>query len=111
MKLVTAIIKPFRIDDVREALCDIGVQGMTVTEVRGFSRHDVATRYRGAEHVLDFIPALRLEAGVGDALVERVIETIERAARTGKSGDGKILVTPIEQVIRIRTGETGEEAL
>ncbi|MBE0475414.1 P-II family nitrogen regulator [Rhodoferax sp.] len=112
MKLVTAIIKPFKLDEVREALSGIGVQGITVTEVKGFGRQKGHTElYRGAEYVVDFLPKVKVEAAVADDLLERVIETIEGAARTGKIGDGKIFVTPIEQVIRIRTGETGVEAL
>jgi nitrogen regulatory protein P-II 2 len=112
MKLVTAIIKPFKLDEVREALSGIGVQGITVTEVKGFGRQKGHTElYRGAEYVVDFLPKVKVEAAVADELVESVIETIEAAARTGKIGDGKIFVTPIEQVIRIRTGETGVEAL
>jgi len=112
MKLVTAIIKPFKLDEVREALSDIGVQGITVTEVKGFGRQKGHTElYRGAEYVVDFLPKLRLEAAVPDALVDQVIDAIEAAARTGKIGDGKIFVFPLEQVIRIRTGETGKDAL
>ncbi|MCM2342540.1 P-II family nitrogen regulator [Rhodoferax sp.] len=112
MKLVTAIIKPFKLDEVREALSGIGVQGITVTEVKGFGRQKGHTElYRGAEYVVDFLPKVKVEAAVADELVESVIETIESAARTGKIGDGKIFVSPIEQVIRIRTGETGVEAL
>jgi len=112
MKLVTAIIKPFKLDEVREALSGIGVQGITVTEVKGFGRQKCHTeRYRGAEYVVGFLPKVKVEAAVADDLLERVIETIEGAARTGKIGDGKIFVTPVEQVIRIRTGETGVEAL
>ncbi|CAB5684397.1 Nitrogen regulatory protein P-II 1 [Delftia tsuruhatensis] len=112
MKLVTAIIKPFKLDEVREALSDIGVQGITVTEVKGFGRQKGHTElYRGAEYVVDFLPKLRLEAAVPDALVDRVIDAIEAAARTGKIGDGKIFVLPIEQAVRIRTGETGDSAL
>ena len=112
MKLVTAIIKPFKLDEVREALSSIGVQGITVTEVKGFGRQKGHTElYRGAEYVVDFLPKVKVEAAVADELVESVIETIESAARTGKIGDGKIFVSPIEQVIRIRTGETGVEAL
>ena len=112
MKLVTAIIKPFKLDEVREALSDIGVQGITVTEVKGFGRQKGHTElYRGAEYVVDFLPKLRLEAAVPDALVDQVIEAIEGAARTGKIGDGKIFVLPIEQAVRIRTGETGDSAL
>ncbi|MEY4139146.1 MAG: hypothetical protein RLZZ371_1328 [Pseudomonadota bacterium] len=112
MKLVTAIIKPFKLDEVREALSGIGVQGITVTEVKGFGRQKGHTElYRGAEYVVDFLPKVKVEAAVADDLVESVIETIEGAARTGKIGDGKIFVTTVEQVIRIRTGETGVEAL
>jgi nitrogen regulatory protein P-II 2 len=112
MKLITAIIKPFKLDEVREALSAIGVQGITVTEVKGFGRQKGHTElYRGAEYVVDFLPKVRLEAAVSDALVEQAIEAIELAARTGKIGDGKIFVTTVEQVVRIRTGETGESAL
>jgi nitrogen regulatory protein P-II 2 len=112
MKLVTAIIKPFKLDEVREALSTIGVQGITVTEVKGFGRQKGHTElYRGAEYVVDFLPKVKIEAAISDELVERVIEAIEDAARTGKIGDGKIFVTAIEQVVRIRTGETGKEAL
>ena len=112
MKMVTAIIKPFKLDEVREALSGIGVQGITVTEVKGFGRQKGHTElYRGAEYVVDFLPKVKVEAAVDDAIVERVIEAIEAAARTGKIGDGKIFVTAIEQVVRIRTGETGKDAL
>ena len=112
MKLVTAIVKPFKLDEVREALSTIGVQGMTVTEVKGFGRQKGHTElYRGAEYVVDFLPKVKIEAAVDDAIVEQVVETIEAAARTGKIGDGKIFVTALEQVLRIRTGETGKEAL
>ena len=112
MKMVTAIIKPFKLDEVREALSDIGVQGITVTEVKGFGRQKGHTElYRGAEYVVDFLPKVKIEAALDDAIVERAIEAIEAAARTGKIGDGKIFVSPLEQVIRIRTGETGNEAL
>ena len=112
MKLITAIIKPFKLDEVREALSAIGVQGITVTEVKGFGRQKGHTElYRGAEYVVDFLPKVRLEAAVSDALVEQAIEAIEVAARTGKIGDGKIFVTTVEQVVRNRTGETGESAL
>jgi nitrogen regulatory protein P-II 2 len=112
MKLVTAIIKPFKLDEVREALSGIGVQGITVTEVKGFGRQKGHTElYRGAEYVVDFLPKVKIEAAVSDDLVERVIEAIESGARTGKIGDGKIFVYDLEQVIRIRTGETGGEAL
>lgn len=112
MKLVTAIIKPFKLDEVRTALSAIGVQGITVTEVKGFGRQKGHTElYRGAEYVVDFLPKVRLETAVSDALVEQVIESIEGAARTGKIGDGKIFVAPLEQVVRIRTGESGDSAL
>ncbi|SER76062.1 P-II family nitrogen regulator [Giesbergeria anulus] len=112
MKMVTAIIKPFKLDEVREALSDIGVQGITVTEVKGFGRQKGHTElYRGAEYVVDFLPKVKLEAAIAEDLVERVIEVIETAARTGKIGDGKIFVSPLEQVVRIRTGENGPEAL
>ena len=112
MKLVTAIVKPFRLDDVRNALGEVGIQGMTVSEVKGFGRQRGHTElYRGAEYVVDFLPKAKIEIAVSDDLVERVIEAIVDAARTGKVGDGKIFVTPIEQVRRIRTGETGDSAL
>ena len=112
MKLVTAIIKPFKLDEVREALSAIGVQGITVTEVKGFGRQKGHTElYRGAEYVVDFLPKVKIEAAVDDAIVDRVIEAVEAAARTGKIGDGKIFVSPLEQVVRIRTGETGKDAL
>ena len=112
MKLITAIIKPFKLDEVREALSAIGVQGITVTEVKGFGRHKGHTElYRGAEYVVDFLPKVKIEAAVKDDIVDQVIEAIEKSASTGKIGDGKIFVFPLEQVIRIRTGETGEEAL
>ncbi len=112
MKMVTAIIKPFKLDEVREALSNIGVQGITVTEVKGFGRQKGHTElYRGAEYVVDFLPKVKIEAAVDDGIVDRVIEAIESAARTGKIGDGKIFVTPLEQVLRIRTGETGKDAL
>jgi nitrogen regulatory protein P-II 2 len=112
MKLVTAIIKPFKLDEVREALSSLGVQGITVTEVKGFGRQKGHTElYRGAEYVVDFLPKVKVEAAVAADLVERVIEAIEGAARTGKIGDGKIFVYSIEQVVRIRTGETGAQAL
>jgi nitrogen regulatory protein P-II 2 len=112
MKLVTAIIKPFKLDDVREALGGIGVQGVTVTEVKGFGRQKGHTElYRGAEYVVDFLPKVRLDIAVDEAMVEAVIDAITSVARTGKIGDGKIFVTPLEQVIRIRTGETGSEAV
>ena len=112
MKMVTAIIKPFKLDEVREALSDIGVHGITVTEVKGFGRQKGHTElYRGAEYVVDFLPKVKIEAAVADDLVDRTIESIEGAARTGKIGDGKIFVAPLEQVIRIRTGETGPDAI
>ena len=112
MKLVTAIIKPFKLDEVREALAACGVQGITVTEVKGFGRQKGHTElYRGAEYVVDFLPKVKVEAAISDALVDQVIEAIEKSASTGKIGDGKIFVTDLEQVIRIRTGETGEAAL
>ena len=112
MKMVTAIVKPFKLDEVREALSAIGVQGVTVTEVKGFGRQKGHTElYRGAEYVVDFLPKVKLEAAVDDQIVERVIEAIEAAARTGKIGDGKIFVAALEQVVRIRTGETGKDAL
>ncbi len=112
MKLVTAIVKPFKLDDVREALSDIGVQGITVTEVKGFGRQKGHTElYRGAEYVVDFLPKVKIEVAVADAAVDQVIEAITKSANTGKIGDGKIFVSSLEQVIRIRTGETGEEAI
>jgi nitrogen regulatory protein P-II 2 len=112
MKLVTAIIKPFKLDDVREALSDIGVKGITVTEVKGFGRQKGHTElYRGAEYVVDFLPKVKLEAGVDDGLLDQTIEAISKAANTGKIGDGKIFVSNLEDVIRIRTGESGPEAL
>ena len=112
MKLVTAIIKPFKLDEVRQALSDLGIRGITVTEVKGFGRQKGHTElYRGAEYVVDFLPKVKVEAAVEASQVELVIEAIENAARTGKIGDGKIFVTVLEQVVRIRTGETGPEAL
>lgn len=112
MKLVSAIIKPFKLDDVREALSDIGVQGITVTEVKGFGRQKGHTElYRGAEYVVDFLPKVKLEAAVDDNMVDQVVDAITSVANTGKIGDGKIFVSPLEQVIRIRTGETGPEAV
>jgi len=112
MKLISAIIKPFKLDDVREALSEIGVQGITVTEVKGFGRQKGHTElYRGAEYVVDFLPKVKLDVAVDDDIVEQVIESIRNAANTGKIGDGKIFVYPVEQVIRIRTGESGPEAL
>ena len=112
MKLVTAIIKPFKLDEVREALSGIGVQGITVTEVKGFGRQKGHTElYRGAEYVVDFLPKVKIEAAVRTDILDQVIETIEKAASTGKIGDGKIFVFDLEQVVRIRTGETGADAL
>ena len=112
MKLVTAIIKPFKLDEVREALSAIGVQGITVTEVKGFGRQKGHTElYRGAEYVVDFLPKVKVEAAVVDELVDQAVEAIENAARTGKIGDGKIFVFDLEQVVRIRTGETGATAI
>lgn len=112
MKLVSAIIKPFKLDDVREVLSEIGVQGITVTEVKGFGRQKGHTElYRGAEYVVDFLPKVKIEVAIPDDLLEPVIEAISNAANTGKIGDGKIFVTHLEQAIRIRTGETGIDAL
>jgi len=112
MKFVTAIIKPFKLDEVREALSAIGVQGITVTEVKGFGRQKGHTElYRGAEYVVDFLPKVKIEAAITNDLLDRVIEAVEKAANTGKIGDGKIFVFDLEQVVRIRTGETGADAL
>ncbi|HUQ52663.1 MAG TPA: P-II family nitrogen regulator [Gammaproteobacteria bacterium] len=112
MKLITAVVKPFRLDDVRNALAEVGVQGMTVTEVKGFGRQRGHTElYRGAEYVVDFLPKVKVEVAVTDELVERVIEAIIGAAKTGKVGDGKIFVTELTAVYRIRTGETGDQAI
>ncbi len=112
MKLVTAIIKPFKLDDVRESLSEIGVTGITVTEVKGFGRQKGHTElYRGAEYVVDFLPKVKLEVAINDDLTEQVIEALSKAANTGKIGDGKIFVYPLEQAVRIRTGESGPEAL
>ena len=112
MKLVTAIIKPFKLDDVREALSEIGVQGITVTEVKGFGRQKGHTElYRGAEYVVDFLPKVKLEVAIDDGMLDQVIESITKSANTGKIGDGKIFVYPLEQAIRIRTGESGPDAL
>ena len=112
MKLITAIVKPFKLDDVREALSEIGVQGITVTEVKGFGRQKGHTElYRGAEYVVDFLPKVKIEVAVAEGVVEQTIEAITKAANTGKIGDGKVFVTGMEQVIRIRTGETGEDAI
>jgi nitrogen regulatory protein P-II 2 len=112
MKLITAIIKPFKLDDVREALSEIGVQGITVTEVKGFGRQKGHTElYRGAEYVVDFLPKVKVEVATTDDLVDQAIEAITKAANTGKIGDGKIFVTSLEQIIRIRTGESGADAV
>ena len=112
MKLITAVIKPFKLDDVREALADIGVQGITVTEVKGFGRQKGHTElYRGAEYVVDFLPKIKLEIAVGQDMVDSIVKAITKAAATGKIGDGKIFISSLDEVIRIRTGETGEEAL
>ncbi|MEX0386879.1 MULTISPECIES: P-II family nitrogen regulator [Spiribacter] len=112
MKLITAIIKPFKLDDVRESLSEIGVQGVTVTEVKGFGRQKGHTElYRGAEYVVDFLPKMKVEVVLEDGLVERATEAISKAANTGKIGDGKIFVSPVEQAVRIRTGETDKDAL
>ncbi len=112
MKLIVAIIKPFKLDDVREALSEIGVQGMTVTEVKGFGRQKGHTElYRGAEYVVDFLPKLKIEIAVADEHVDKVVEAILQAARTGKIGDGKIFISPLDEVIRIRTSETGPDAV
>jgi len=112
MKFVTAIIKPFKLDDVRDALAEVGVQGVTVTEVKGFGRQKGHTElYRGAEYVVDFLPKVKLEVAIDSKQLDRVIEAIVKAARTDKIGDGKIFVTDLEQVTRIRTGETGKDAL
>ncbi len=112
MKLVTAVIKPFKLDDVRESLSEIGVQGITVTEVKGFGRQKGHTElYRGAEYVVDFLPKVKIEVAIGDEMLDRVIEAISKAANTGKIGDGKIFVVALEQAIRIRTGETGTDAI
>ena len=112
MKLVTAIIKPFKLDEVREGLSEVGITGLTVTETKGFGRQKGHTElYRGAEYVVDFLPKIRVEVAVADEQVEPVIEAIIKAARTGKIGDGKIFVTPLDEVVRIRTGEQGDEAL
>ncbi|MDG2271779.1 MAG: P-II family nitrogen regulator [Halioglobus sp.] len=112
MKLITAIVKPFKLDDVREALSEIGVQGITVTEVKGFGRQKGHTElYRGAEYVVDFLPKVKIEVAVAGDAVEQTLEAITTAANTGKIGDGKVFVSELEQVIRIRTGETGEDAI
>ncbi|MBT3011001.1 MAG: P-II family nitrogen regulator [Candidatus Thiodiazotropha sp. (ex Lucina aurantia)] len=112
MKMVSAIIKPFKLDDVREALSEVGVAGITVTEVKGFGRQKGHTElYRGAEYVVDFLPKIKVEIAVDNDIVDQVVEAISNAAKTGKIGDGKIFVTDVEQVVRVRTGETGPEAL
>ncbi len=112
MKLITAVIKPFKLDDVREALSEVGVQGMTVTEVKGFGRQKGHTElYRGAEYVVDFLPKVKIEAAIDDALQDQVIEAISKSANTGKVGDGKIFVAALEEAVRIRTGETGPGAV
>ncbi|RLA22358.1 MAG: P-II family nitrogen regulator [Gammaproteobacteria bacterium] len=112
MKLITAIVKPFKLDDVREALSDIGVSGVTVTEVKGFGRQKGHTElYRGAEYVVDFLPKVKLEIAISEEMVEQAIEAIVSGAKTGKIGDGKIFVSPLEEVVRIRTGETGPDAI
>ena len=112
MKLITAIIKPFKLDDVRESLSEIGVQGMTVTEVKGFGRQKGHTElYRGAEYVVDFLPKVKIEVAVDDGLLDQCLEAIAKAANTGKVGDGKIFVFSVEEVVRIRTGETGTDAV
>jgi nitrogen regulatory protein P-II 2 len=112
MKLITAVVKPFKLDDVREALADVGVQGITVSEVKGFGRQKGHTElYRGAEYVVDFLPKVKLEIAIDDAQVDAVVEAITKSAQTGKIGDGKIFITTLEEVIRIRTGETGSDAV
>ena len=112
MKMVVAIIKPFKLDEVKEALNEIGIQGITVSEVKGFGRQKGHTElYRGAEYVVDFIPKIKMEIIASDDIVSKVVETIEQAAKTGRIGDGKIFVTSVDEVVRIRTGERGEEAL
>ena len=112
MKMVMAVIKPFKLDDVRESLTALGVEGLTVTEVKGFGRQKGHTElYRGAEYVVDFLPKVKIEVAASDDLLDQVIESIAKAANTGKIGDGKIFVTPLEQAIRIRTGETGTDAI
>jgi nitrogen regulatory protein P-II 2 len=112
MKLITALVKPFKLDEVREALSEIGVQGLTVTEVKGYGRQKGHTElYRGAEYVVEFVPKVKIEAAVADSLVDATLEAITKSANTGKIGDGKIFVATLEQIIRIRTGESGEEAI
>lgn len=112
MKLITAVIKPFKLDDVRTALSEVGVQGMTVTEVKGFGRQKGHTElYRGAEYVVDFLPKVKIELALDDAMVDQAVEAISKAAYTGKIGDGKIFISPLDEIIRIRTGETGANAV
>ena len=112
MKMITAVIKPFKLDDVREALSEVGIQGITVTEVKGFGRQKGHTElYRGAEYVVDFIPKIKMEIIVADEMTAKVVEVIGESAKTGRIGDGKIFVTPVDEVVRIRTGETGDDAL
>ncbi|WP_177420944.1 P-II family nitrogen regulator [endosymbiont of Lamellibrachia barhami] len=112
MKMITAIIKPFKLDDVREALSEIGIAGITVTEVKGFGRQKGHTElYRGAEYVVDFLPKIKIDIAVDDSTVDQVVDAVTKAAKTGKIGDGKIFVMPVEQVVRVRTGETGPDAL
>lgn len=112
MKLITAVIKPFRLDDVRTALSEVGVQGMTVTEVKGFGRQKGHTElYRGAEYVVDFLPKIKIEMALADDLVDQAVDAITRAAQTGKIGDGKIFIQPLDEIVRIRTGETGPDAV
>lgn len=112
MKLITAVIKPFKLDDVRTALSEVGVQGMTVTEVKGFGRQKGHTElYRGAEYVVDFLPKVKIELALDDAMVDQAVEAISKAAYTGKIGDGKIFISPLDEIIRIRTGETGPNAV
>ena len=112
MKLITAVVKPFKLDDVRTALSEVGVQGMTVTEVKGFGRQKGHTElYRGAEYVVDFLPKVKIALAGDDSMVEQAVEAIPKAAQTGKIGDGKIFITPLEEIIRIRTGETGPDAI
>jgi nitrogen regulatory protein PII len=112
MKMITAVIKPFKLDDVREALANVGVQGLTVTEVKGFGRQKGHTElYRGAEYVVDFLPKVKVEVGVSDSMTDSAVEAIVNAAQTGKIGDGKIFIAEIQEVIRIRTGETGDDAV
>jgi len=112
MKLITAIIKPFKLEEVKEALSEVGIEGMTVTEVKGFGRQKGHTEiYRGSEYTVDFLPKVKLEVAIGDDLVPKVVETIVKAAKTGKIGDGKIFVTPLEEVVRIRTEERGDSAI